>query len=93
MVRKNINNYETIHEVTFFDPDSTGIWSPMKLEVQVNKNHPKYLNLVLNEINIYAWLQDNTPELMEAMLKAIKNHTQHSNYHFVRVRVVPEVIH
>jgi hypothetical protein len=52
MVRKNISNYETIHEVTFFDPDSTGIWSPMKLEVQVNKNHPKYLNLLLNEIRL-----------------------------------------
>ena len=93
MVRKNTSKYETIHEVTYFDPDITGVWLPMKLEVQVNKNHPKYLNLLLNEVNIYAWLEDNSPELVEAMLKAIKNNTQHSNYHFVRVRVVPEIIH
>ena len=84
MAKSSINNYETIHVVTFFDPDTTGIWSPMKLEVQVNKNHPKYVNLMLH---------DNTPELMETMLKAMKNHTQNSNYHFVRVRVVPETLH
>ena len=93
MAKSSINNYETIHVVTFFDPDTTGIWSTMKLEVQVNKNHPKYVNLMLNEISVYAWLHDNTPELMETMLKAMKNHTQNSNYHFVRVRVVPETLH
>ena len=48
---------------------------------------------MLNEISVYAWLHDNTPELMETMLKAMKNHTQNSNYHFVRVRVVPETLH
>ena len=66
MAKSSINNYETIHEITFFDPESTGIWSPMKLEVQVNKNHPKYVN---------------------------RMHTQNSNYHIVRVRVVPETLH
>jgi hypothetical protein len=93
MVTKNTNNYETIHEITFFDPDVTGIWSPMKLEVQVNTKHPQYTKLLINDISINSWLTSNTPELMEAMLKAIHNHTKKSSYSFIRVRVIPEVVH
>ena len=84
MIRKNTNNFVSIAEVVYYNPDAN-IHGPIRLDIQVDLSETSSMH----KFDLPNWLEVHRDQISKSIFKASKNSTGESKFRFVRVKKIP----